>query len=424
MQIGLGLIILAGMVYLMIKRYESRMVLFGAGMLMLIFAGDPMGAFASFSKSMKQTNIFEVIIASMGFAAVVQATGCDKHLIAVFVKIFKRIGPFLIVGVALATTVVNSSIPSAAGTSAALGSILIPLLISSGIPAPVAAASVMAGLYGGNLNPGHVHPTLVSELAGRNSVEFVGIVAVPILASVLVSSGMLMAITFWLKRKHQDNPATATAADTVEGLPENFKANYILAILPLLPLIILLLGNFKVVPQLKMPVSHAMIIGSLVALVLTRSNPGQITKAFFKGMGDSFGNIFGLIVAVNVFVAGLTKLGLIKSLLDFMVSSPAIAKAAAIFGPFVMAVLSGSGEAASIAFNTAVSAHAEQFGMDVMHMGAMTVLSGGIGRSMSPVAGAMIICAGIAKVTPFDVVKYNTPAMLAALFVAALLLML
>ncbi|MDU4962221.1 MAG: C4-dicarboxylate transporter DcuC [Sporomusaceae bacterium] len=423
MQIGLGIVIIAAMIYLMIKRYETKMVLFGAGMLMLIIAGDPMGAFVSFSKSMKQNNIFEVIIAAMGFAAVVQATGCDKHLIAVFIKILKRMGPFLIVGVALATTVVNSSIPSAAGVSAALGSILIPLLISSGIPAPIAAAAVMAGLYGGNLDPGHVHPTLVAELAGKSSVEFVKTVAAPLLSSVLASSFTLIFIAFWLKRRNGNAPVTAGLV-AIEGMPENFKANYILAILPLLPLIILLLGNFKIVPQLKMPVSHAMMIGSLTALILTRSNPGRVTKAFFKGMGDSFGDIFGLIVAVNVFVAGMTKLGLIKTLLNFMISSPAIAKVAAVFGPFAMAILSGSGEAAAIAFNTAVSAHAEQFGMDVMHMGAMTVLSGGIGRSMSPVAGAMIICAGIAKVTPFDVVKYNAPAMLAALFVAALFLML
>jgi DcuC family C4-dicarboxylate transporter len=322
--------------------------------------------------------------------------------------------------------VVNSSIPSAAGVSAAIGSILIPLLISSGIPAPVAAAAVLAGLYGGNLDPGHVHPTLVSELAGKSSMEFVKIIALPLTASVLASSGVLMAITFWSRKKNKNIAVTgdAPAVAATDGIPADFKANYILAVLPLLPLIILLLGNFKIVPQLKMPVSHAMMIGCLTALILTRSNPGKITKAFFKGIGDSFGDIFGLIIAVNVFVAGMTSLGLIKSLISFMISSPAIAKAAAVFGPFAMAILSGSGEAAAIAFNTAVSAHAEQFGMDVMHMGAMTVLSGGIGRSMSPVAGAMIICAGIAKVTPFDVVKYNAPAMAAALFVAALFLML
>lgn len=56
-------------------------------------------------------------------------------------------------------------------------------------------------------------------------------------------------------------------------------------------------------------------------------------------------------------------------------------------------------------------------------MGAIAVLSGGIGRSMSSVAGGVIICAGIAKVSPLDVVKYSSVAMLTALVVAVTLLM-
>ena len=69
---------------------------------------------------MKQANVFEVIIASMGFAAVVKMTGLHTHLIAVFLKLLKKAGPFVIIGVSLATTIVNSAIPSAAGTSAAV----------------------------------------------------------------------------------------------------------------------------------------------------------------------------------------------------------------------------------------------------------------------------------------------------------------
>lgn len=141
-------------------------------------------------------------------------------------------------------------------------------------------------------------------------------------------------------------------------------------------------------------------------------------------MGDSFGDIFGLIVTANIFVAGLQALGLIKLLINYMTTSPAIAKAAAIAGPLGMAIISGSGEAAAIAFNKAVSVHAPQFGMDVMHMGSLAVLSGGIGRSMSPVAGCVIICAGIAKINPLEIIKCNALAMIAALLVAMALLML
>ena len=171
-----------------------------------------------------------------------------------------------------------------------------------------------------------------------------------------------------------------------------------------------------------MPVSHAMIIGAVIAMLATRTGPGSITKTFFKGMGDAFGSIFGIIIAANIFVAGLKSCGIIKALIDYMSGSPMIAKAASVVGPFFVAVLSGSGEAASIAFNNAVSAHAPQFGLEIMNMGAMTVLSGGIGRSLSPVAGAMIICAGIAKVSPIAVTRWICIPMLCALATATFIL--
>lgn len=420
MQLVLGFLVICGMLYLLAKRYEPRMVLFGAGLLLAAIAGDPAGDLAEFSKSMKQNTLFEVIITSMGFATVVKATGCDKHLIAVFVKVLRRMGPFLVVGVAFATTIVNIAIPSAAGTSAAVGVILIPLLISAGVSAPIAAAAVLAGLYGGNLNPGHVHPTMVAELAGKSSMEFVSMVAVPLLASVLASSLVLMLMAWRMKKK---NAALLIEESTSDIAEDSFQVNYMYAILPLLPLLLLCLGSTGIFPMFKMPVSHAMIIGAFVILLVRRANPEQVTKDFFKGMGDSFGNIFGLIITANVFVAGLKALGLIKLLIDFMTTSPAIAKLAAIAGPFIMAIICGSGEAAAIAFNKAVSIHAEQFGMHVMNMGAIAVLSGGIGRSLSPVAGCVIICAGIAKVNPLDIMKYNSLAMLAAMIVAIGLLL-
>lgn len=279
----------------------------------------------------------------------------------------------------------------------------------------------MAGLYGGNLNPGHVHPTIVADLAQRPSIEFVQMVAGPILGSVVVASALMVLIAFYMKKRGWRPDEAKLEADG-EGIPPDFKTNYLYAIIPLLPLIILLLGNFGIVPALKMPVSHAMIIGAVVALVAARPNPGTFVKTFFKGMGDSFGNIFGIIVAANIFVAGMKSVGLIQALIEFMSSSPVIAKGASIVGPFVIAVLCGSGEAASIAFNNAVSAHAPQFGLDIMNMGAMTVLSGGIGRSISPVAGAMIICAGIAKVSPMTVAKFQIIPMSGALIFVTLML--
>ena len=213
MLIAAGAIIMIAMGYALIKQYETKAVLFAGGFLMAALAGLPLLPLATFSKSMKQSNVFEIIIAAMAFASVVKLTKCDKHLIAIFVKVLKRMGPFLIIGVALATTIVNSAIPSAAGTSAAVGTVLIPLLISSGVSAPLAAGAVLCGLYGGNLNPGHVHPTIVAQLASKTGMDFVSLVAFPLIGSVVVSSSVLTGIALWMKKK-------GVVVETLEGADE------------------------------------------------------------------------------------------------------------------------------------------------------------------------------------------------------------
>ncbi|MDR3073788.1 MAG: C4-dicarboxylate transporter DcuC [Deltaproteobacteria bacterium] len=418
---AIAILIIAVMVWAMIKQYETKVVLIAGAIAMAVTAGQPGLLLASFSKSMKMTNVFEIIITSMAFAAVVKLTGCDRHLVAVFVKILKKSGPFLMVGVALTTMVVNISIPSAAGTSATVGIVLIPLLISAGVPAPLAAGTILCGLYGGNLNPGHVHPTIVADIAQKTGMDFVSLVSLPLIGSVVVSSSILMLVTLWMRKKRPNAFAEYTGdLSEVEAI-QNMKINYLFVPIPLLPLILLMLGN-TYVPFLKMPVSHAMIIGSFVAMAATLKSPIEISKAFFKGMGTSFGDIFGLIVCTTIFVETMQAVGLIKQLVDTMIATPAIAKVSAIFGPFLVTLLSGSGEAVSIALNKAVTVHANQFGMEILNMGAMVVLSGGIGRSATILSACTIVCAGIAKVSPIQIIKYNWFAMVAALLFCAVTL--
>ena len=141
MQIFLGTIIVVVMIYLMAKRKDPKTYCLPAGFLMILLSGDFMGAFKAFSASMKQANVFETIITSMGFAAVVKLCGADKHLVSLFAVLLKKAGPFLIIGVALATMVVNTSITSAAGVTAAMGTVFIPLMVRFRYSCPTGARS-------------------------------------------------------------------------------------------------------------------------------------------------------------------------------------------------------------------------------------------------------------------------------------------
>ncbi len=413
----IGALVVLGVIYLLLKRHESRMVLIAAGILMCIIGGKPMAALDAFAKSMTNAGLITSVCSCMGFAWCMKYTGCDKHLVVAIGKVLKKMGFLLIPGATLATFVVNIAIPSAAGCSAAVGVIFIPILMAAGVHPAMAAAAVKSGTYGSMLNPGLVHNGVIAKLAGTQITDVIGNHMMATVAGVIVAAVVLTVIAIVLKENKGYVPEGSVVDD------DSFSVNPLYAIMPLIPVIILLLGSTKVVPMLKMGVPHAMIIGAILALAATRKSPVELTKSFFNGMGDAYANIIGIIISVGVFVAGLKALGLIKALIAWMLNSTGIVKIAATFGPFLLALISGSGDAATVAFNEAVTPHAAEFGISTMNMGSIAALGGTLGRTISPIAGATIICAGIAGVDPMEVCKRNALGIVCALLVGMVLLL-
>ena len=413
----IGALVVLGVIYLLLKRHESRMVLIAAGILMCIIGGKPMAALDAFAKSMTNAGLITSVCSCMGFAWCMKYTGCDKHLVVAIGKVLKKMGFLLIPGATLATFVVNIAIPSAAGCSAAVGVIFIPILMAAGVHPAMAAAAVKSGTYGSMLNPGLVHNGVIAKLAGTQITDVIGNHMMATVAGVIVAAVVLTVIAIVLKENKGYVPEGSVVDD------DSFSVNPLYAIMPLIPVIILLLGSTKVVPVLKMGVPHAMIIGAILALAATRKSPVELTKSFFNGMGDAYANIIGIIISVGVFVAGLKALGLIKALIAWMLNSTGIVKIAATFGPFLLALISGSGDAATVAFNEAVTPHAAEFGISAMNMGSIAALGGTLGRTISPIAGATIICAGIAGVDPMEVCKCNALGIVCALLVGMVLLL-
>ena len=116
----IGALVVIGVIYLLLKRHESRMVLIAAGILMCCIAGKPMASLDAFAKSMTNAGLITSVCSCMGFAWCMKYTGCDKHLVVAIGKVLKKMGFLLIPGATLATFVVNIAIPSAAGCSAAV----------------------------------------------------------------------------------------------------------------------------------------------------------------------------------------------------------------------------------------------------------------------------------------------------------------
>lgn len=405
----LGCILVLITLFLLIKRYEARMVLVAAGIVMCACAGNPMAALNSFAKGMGSSMISSAC-SSMGFALVMRFTGCDKHLINFLAKGLTKVHFLIIPGVVLATFAVNMALPSAAGTAAAAGAIFIPIMMGAGIHPAMAAAAVKCGTYGSMLNPGLAHNPFVAKIAGVGVMDVIAFHYKANLASLVIAAITITVIAY-MTHENKDHFA--------EGLEleENFKVNYLYALMPIIPIAILLLGATKIVPIFKMGVAQAMIIGCILALAVTRTNPAELTKSFFDGMGKAYADIIGIIISAGVFVAGMNAMGLVKAFTNAMLNNPAIVKIAASVGPFLLGLIVGSGDAATFAFNEAITPHAADFGMTPVQMGSMATLGGTLGRTMSPIAGATIIVAGIAGVNPMEIAKRNALPMVLAMIV-------
>ena len=390
----------------LIKRYETRLVLFTAGLGMAVLSGAPQIALKAFIANMTNGSLITAICSSLGFAAVIAITRCDVHFVGLLVKPLGKLGIFLLPFCMLIASFVAIAIPSAAGCAAALGPTMIPLMVRAGFKPAIAGAAILGSIIPSAMSPGSSHNVWVAKISNMEVMDLIVQFAPKILIvcalDILLVTAMIFVFKDYKKPAKESEEVFEVASDARGKLPEH--PNPLFAIAPVLPIILLFVGA-TAVPFLKMSVAEAMIYGCIYTLIVTRSDPQTVTKEFFSGMGKGYANIMGIIIAAGCFAGGLRAAGVIDTLIDTLKHSNEIAGYAANFGPFLMGVLTGSGDAAGHAFNQAVTPYAEQFGMQIPNLGIVAALSGALGRMCSPIAGATLVIAGMTKLSPLEIAK-------------------
>ena len=406
-------------IYALAKRIETRLVLFTAGFFLCALSFDPMKALNAFASNMTKGSLILAICSCMGFAFVSTMTKADRSLVHYLASPIRGLGIFLIPVCTAVTFVLNIAIPSAAGCSAAVGSTLIPVMLRAGIKPAAAAAAVFGGTMGSLLSPGSAHNPFIANMAGMDMMDFIAY-HTPWSISVGVISAVGLLVWCFILGDHKGDK---NAKAEVKVVDDGFKANPIMAFLTLVPILILVVGNVWV-PAMKMGVAQAMVLGAVImlvaAMIIQRTNPQEFTKQFFNGLGKAYGDVMGIIIAAGVFAAGLQASGLIATFIAMLKESNDIARWGGSVGPWLLATISGSGDAATFAFNEAVTPHAKEFGMEIHSLGGLAYLCGAIGRTMSPIAGGMIVVCGIAQANPIEVAKRTAVPMTIATFVLAL----
>lgn len=439
-MIWIGLAIVVVTFYLIYKNYEARLVLALSGLVMAFIGqvvvgtnGGVSAAVDAFVKQLVNGGLVPTIVTVMGFGYVMTFTKCSDHLVNLLVKLLARVPVIVIPGAVIITWLLNIVLPSAAGIAAAVGVLLIPALIALKVRPVMAAAAVFIGTWGSVVSPGLMFNPQIADIAFKakeipapDAMIVIMQEALPCAIGALVAAICLTIICIVLKEGVSSTEIVKELPDG-EEIQKNFKVNPIKAIIPIIPLALLVLASKQVgvLPTKAFSVPVCMLIGTAIGLIVALFNKqkiGEASKKFCRGAGDGFCDVVILIAAAAMFASGMKAIGLTGALVDAMKGSQSVAMFAAAAGPFVMAAISGSGNAAALAFNQAITPNAADFGLTIVQLGAVAQIAAGLGRSMSPVAGGVIILAGIAGVNPMEVVKRTAIPAIVALIVVTLLM--
>lgn len=409
------------------RRRDTRLVLLGAGLALAIVGGRPLAVVDTFGRSMVAAMVAP-ICAAMGFAAVLKATECDRHLVRLLTAPLRRARWALVPGGIGAAYLVNLAVPSQSSVAAMLGPILLPLLLAAGLrPAAAGAALVLGASFGGDL----LSPAAqdIQALAGLTGVDAIALSARVIPAGL---AGLpVAALVFCLRRRPgpvapvgENTPMPDDPAQPAEPI------DFVRAVVPLVPVALLLLAHGGWGPlgwlvrvddmagrpdlAAALPPVRVLLIGVVLAAAADRGRRGlrDVSASLFEGMGAAYRDIISLTIAAQCFGAGVIASGLGDALVEAFGATGWGARSMSVVLPWGLATLSGSGSGPVLAFARACLAPlGDRPGL--AQLAALTCLSAGFGRTTSPVSAVVVCGSGLVGVSPSELVRELLPALAA-----------
>lgn len=427
---------------LLLKKYNPQAVLLLAGLAMLLVTyflklplpdlQRPTGAagfdfFAAIKESFSKTNagVGLMIMAIGGFVAYMDKIGASDilvHLAMRPLQLFKK-NPYLAASMVIPIAqVLFVAIPSAAGLSLLLMASLYPILLRLGV-SRLSAVSVITASTAFGIGPACATTASAIQIINMDTVFYFLNFQIPLVWPL----SLIMMVTYYFVNRYYDAKNKEQHKEEVELEHSKPTAPPIYAILPILPIALLLIFS-EIFSFFKSPIvldtTTVMFISLFVALLFEAIRHRQLKtlmaslQVFWNGMGDIFKSVVTLIITADIFAQGLISLGFIDGLLTstqslgFSMTGIGIAMTIMIF---LAAMLMGSGNAAFFAFGPLVPDIAGQLGMSTTTLILPMQLAASMGRTVSPVSGVLIATAAIAKVSSMDIVKRNLIPLVAAL---------
>jgi DcuC family C4-dicarboxylate transporter len=253
----------------------------------------------------------------------------------------------------------------------------------------------MGASMGGELfNPGAVEMRKLSELTG-----IVGHDVVSRQAPLNFAACGSALLTFWFLAARRAGQGGGVEPGSDGGVVDEPRVNLFKAMIPVAPLAILFLdgatGDASPLADFAGPskILSAMLVGVSLAWAVAPRSGSRLAHEFFEGAGYAYTHVISLIVAASTFAEGVRRSGLIQVLVSLLADRPALAPAASALLPWGLGVVSGSGIAPAVAIMEFFVPAAEQLGLDPVRIGTLAALGAHFGRTMSPAAAVVAMCA-------------------------------
>lgn len=380
-------------------------------------------AFAYITSSLKAniSGVGAIIMAVTGYGAYMNHINASKKLAYLAVRPLRAIkNKYLVLaGIYVVGMILKLVITSQAGLALLLLGTVFPVMLALGVH-PVLAASTMC-LICIDWGPNDGSTIFAAQTAGIPVVQFFTEHQLIVVVSIMVVIALLIPLYYaWVARREGLDEVEGAAVDDVNDV--ECPAFYIL--LPFLPLALVLV--FSIWPVVPMDVITACFISIIVTAcieLVRRSDrasvPGDIVVVF-RAMADAFANIVSIIVAASVFAKGIEMLGGVTILADAISTLQGAAVLTLVLMSlitFAAAMIMGSGAASLYAFGPLVPGIAAKLGIDATAIMVPMEIGTALGRSLSPVAGAVIAVSGYAKVDLMKVIKINMVPICVAMLV-------
>lgn len=429
--------------YLIYKKYKPQPVLFMGGIIMMYIAAmlgysQILGAKATtgsvifdafeFIRATLSSNVGKLglnIMSVGAFAKYMDKIGASRSLVRLTIKPLMALkSPYLVMsGTWIIGMLIGLCINSASGLAMLLMVTMFPILLGLGVSRLSATAAVATTLCF-DWSPSDTGTILSAETAGVDPVVYWSHYQVPIVAVAFVVVGILHYLTQKYMDKRDGHIVQPMEVEKIEEEADNAPMWY--AILPVIPLALILSFSSLWITTIKMNIVMAMFIGLTIGVICEygRWRDGQKVlgdiQTFFDGLGMQMANVITLVVAGQTFAKGLVSMGAITTLID---GSKNLG-----FGPMAMmlvmvaiiavsAIVMGSGNAPFFAFAALTPAVAAHSGLHPVLMLLPMHFAASIMRNCSPITAVIVVSSGMGGVSSFDLVKRTAIPMAGAMIV-------